>query len=128
MLWSARSKHRAICNIHSNIIMRQTNPLCTEAFRENSDSKKPRHYVARATINFDQTLPTHVPVTLCTARSASPPRQQLWRGASVVTRVMKYIASRLTTSSVSEHEDCRRELEFWIRNPFLLECSKLLPG
>jgi hypothetical protein len=34
--------------------MRQTNPLCTEAFRENSNSKKPRYHVTCATINFDQ--------------------------------------------------------------------------
>jgi hypothetical protein len=32
--------------------MRQTNPLCPEAFRENSNSKKPRYYVARAIINL----------------------------------------------------------------------------
>ncbi len=46
-----QSREQTICNIHTNIIMRQTNPSCTEAFRENSNSKKPRHYVARATIN-----------------------------------------------------------------------------
>ena len=32
--------------------MKQTNPFCTEAFSENSNSKKPRNYVARATINL----------------------------------------------------------------------------
>ena len=47
-----QSTEQTICNIHTNIIMRQTNPLCTEAFRENSNSKKPRNYVARASINL----------------------------------------------------------------------------
>ena len=47
-----QSTEQTICNIHTNIITRQTNPLCTEAFNENSNSKKPRNYVARATINL----------------------------------------------------------------------------
>jgi hypothetical protein len=32
--------------------MKQTNPFCTEAFSKNSNSKKPRKYVALATINL----------------------------------------------------------------------------
>ena len=51
-----QSTEQTICNIHTNIITRQTNPLCTEAFNENSNSKKPRNYVARATINLTSPL------------------------------------------------------------------------
>ena len=47
-----QSTEQTICSIHTNIIMRQTNPLCTEALRESSKPKKPRNYVARATIHL----------------------------------------------------------------------------
>ena len=49
------------------------------------------------------------------------------RRASVVRKVMEYIASRLTASILSEHEDYRKELVSWIKNSFLSECSTLLP-
>jgi hypothetical protein len=49
------------------------------------------------------------------------------RRANVVRKVMEYIASRLTASILSEHEDYRIELVSWIKNPFLSECSTLLP-
>jgi hypothetical protein len=49
------------------------------------------------------------------------------RRASVVRKVMEYIASRLTASFLSEHEDYRMELVSWIKNIFLSECYTLLP-
>ena len=54
-----QSTEQTICNINTNTIMRQTNSLCTEAFRpfrENSNSKKPRHCVAHANINLTSSL------------------------------------------------------------------------
>ena len=53
-----QSTEQTIDNIHTNKIMKQTNPFCTEAFSENSNSKKPRNYVARATINLTRPLST----------------------------------------------------------------------
>jgi hypothetical protein len=46
--------------------------------------------------------------------------------ASVVEKVMEFITSRLTASIVLEDEDYRRQLESWIKKPFMLECSELL--
>ena len=48
------------------------------------------------------------------------------RRASVVMRVIEYIASRLTASNVSDNKDYTQKLESWIRNPFMSECSQLL--
>ena len=111
-----QSTEQTICNIHTNIITRQTNPLCTEAFNENSNSKKPRNYVARATINLTRIHFYPRPVLKNNKGDQNMTRAyQQHRNIPPNCSVGRSIQTRIRRSPPGTQT--KDTVDFWIRHP-----------